>query len=118
VRKDSAIGSEIVLEGIVAKNKDNTYISGQSDWIKVKTTMSDSFIVVGYGVSGVARAGLAALSLPARKGSDFVYVGSVGTGFNEQNAEQLRRTVDRLKRKRASVDYTGRGKNLAANPYR
>ncbi|QFY60452.1 ATP-dependent DNA ligase [Rhizobium grahamii] len=113
-------GTEIVhaarehgLEGIVAKNKDSTYTSGRTcDWIKVKTTMSDSFIIVGYEASGVARAGIGSLVLAARRGNDFVYVGSVGTGFNEQNAEQLRKMLDRLKRKRPAVGYTGRGKYL------
>ncbi|WP_028748526.1 non-homologous end-joining DNA ligase [Rhizobium mesoamericanum] len=101
------------LEGIIAKNKDSTYASGRTgDWIKVKTTQSDSFIIAGYEQSGVARAGIGSLVLAARKGNGFVYVGSVGTGFNEQNAEQLRRMLDRLKRKRPSVDYSGRGKNL------
>ncbi|MEK1891977.1 MAG: hypothetical protein AAAB20_01535 [Rhizobium sp.] len=42
--------------------------------------------------------------LAAREGNDFVYVGSVGTGFNEQSAEQLRTTLDRVKRKRPSVE--------------
>jgi len=101
------------LEGIIAKNRDSAYISGRtSDWIKVKTTQSDSFIIVGYEQSGVARAGIGSLVLAARKANDYVYVGSVGTGFNEQNADQLRRKLDGLKRKRPTVEYTGRGKNL------
>ncbi|MBB3399610.1 bifunctional non-homologous end joining protein LigD [Rhizobium sp. BK060] len=101
------------LEGIVAKNRDSTYTSGRTgDWIKIKTTQSDSFIIVGYEQSGVARAGIGSLILAARKANDYVYVGSVGTGFNEQNADQLRRMPDRLKRKRPTVEYTGRGKNL------
>lgn len=47
------------LEGIVAKNRDSTYTSGRTgDWIKVKTTQSDSFIIVAYEHSGVARSGI------------------------------------------------------------
>lgn len=38
------------LEGIVCKRLDSTYRSGarSQDWIKVKVTQTDTFIVVGY----------------------------------------------------------------------
>ncbi|MDP9812580.1 bifunctional non-homologous end joining protein LigD [Rhizobium tibeticum] len=112
-REIFAAACEHGLEGIIAKYNDSPYRSGRLDeWIKVKCTQSDSFMVVGYEHSMVARAGIGSLLLAARKGNDWVYVGSVGTGFNERSAEYLRKTLDRIKRKTPPVKYDGRRKNL------
>jgi len=101
------------LEGIIAKYKDAPYRSGRlGEWVKVKCVQRDSFIVVGYEHSLSARGGIGALLLAARKGNDWVYVGSVGTGFNERSAEFLRKTLDRIKRKTPPVAYGGRRQNL------
>ncbi|RDJ12402.1 non-homologous end-joining DNA ligase [Rhizobium grahamii] len=101
------------LEGIIAKYKDAPYRSGRfGEWIKVKCIQSDSFIVVGYEHSMVARGGIGSLLLAARKGGDWVYVGSVGTGFSEKTAEQLRKMLDTIKSKKPPVVYSGRRKNL------
>ncbi len=101
------------LEGIIAKRKDSPYRSGRlGDWLKIKCIQSDSFIIVGYEQSAVARGGIGSLLLAAWKGHDWVYVGSVGTGFSLGVAESLRKTLDRIKRKTAPVDYIGRRKNV------
>lgn len=112
-REIFAAACEHGLEGIIAKYKDSTYRSGRlGEWIKVKCTQSDSFMVVGYEHSLSARAGIGSLLLAARKGNDWIYVASVGTGFNERSAEYLRKTLDRIKRKTPPVKYAGRRKNL------
>lgn len=49
-------------------------------------------------------------SLAGRKGHDWIYVGSVGTGFNTKDAEYLRKTLDRLKTSKPAVPL--KGKNL------
>ncbi len=101
------------LEGVIAKRKDSAYRSGRlGDWLKIKCIQSDSFVVVGYEHSMAARGGIGSLLLVARKGDDWVYVGSVGTGFNERSADYLRKTLDRIKRKTPPVKYEGRRKNL------
>ncbi|MGO8091643.1 non-homologous end-joining DNA ligase [Rhizobium leguminosarum] len=85
------------LEGIIAKRRDAPYRSGRlGDWLKVKCIQSDSFVIVGYERSTVARAGIGRLLLAARKGKKLVYVGGVGTGFNERNAYELREKLDGL----------------------
>ncbi|OAV53093.1 ATP-dependent DNA ligase [Rhizobium sp. WYCCWR10014] len=85
------------LEGIIAKRRDSPYRSGRlGDWVKIKRILSDSFVIVGYERSTVARAGIGRLLLAARKGMKLVYVGGVGTGFNERNAYELRQKLDRL----------------------
>ncbi|MBY3067481.1 ATP-dependent DNA ligase [Rhizobium laguerreae] len=85
------------LEGIIAKRRDAPYRSGRlGDWLKIKCVQSDSFVIVGYERSTVARAGIGRLLLAARKGKQLVYVGGVGTGFNERNAYELREKLDGL----------------------
>ncbi|MBB4440693.1 hypothetical protein M2310_004188 [Rhizobium leguminosarum] len=85
------------LEGIIAKRRDSPYRSGRlGDWVKIKCIQSDSFVIVGYERSTVARAGIGRLLLAARKGKELVYVGGVGTGFNERNAYELREMLDAL----------------------
>ncbi|OBY08343.1 ATP-dependent DNA ligase [Rhizobium leguminosarum bv. trifolii] len=91
------IACEHGLEGIIAKRLDAPYSSGRlGDWVKVKCIQSDSFVIVGYERSTAARAGIGRLLLAARKGKKLVYVGGVGTGFNERNAYELREKLDGL----------------------
>ncbi|TBA75502.1 ATP-dependent DNA ligase [Rhizobium ruizarguesonis] len=85
------------LEGIIAKRRDSPYRSGRlGDWLKIKCVQSDSFVIVGFERSTVARAGIGRLLLAARKGKKLVYVGGVGTGFNQRNAYELREMLDGL----------------------
>ncbi|AUX78697.1 non-homologous end-joining DNA ligase [Sinorhizobium fredii] len=99
------------LEGIIAKHRDRPYRSGRTgDWLKIKCVQSESFMIVGYEQSLTARGGLGSLLLAGRKGHDWVYVGSVGTGFNTKDAAYLRATLDKLKTKRPAVPL--KGKNL------
>ncbi|NEJ10335.1 ATP-dependent DNA ligase [Rhizobium leguminosarum] len=99
------------LEGIIAKRRDAPYRSGRlGDWVKIKCVQSDSFVIVGYERSTVARAGIGRLLLAARKGNELVYVGGVGTGFNERSAAELRAQMDKLIISKPAVD-TGRKRN-------
>ncbi|MBY3295739.1 ATP-dependent DNA ligase [Rhizobium laguerreae] len=92
-----ASACEHELEGIIAKRRDAPYRSGRlGDWLKIKCVQSDSFVIVGYERSTAARAGIGRLLLAARKGKKLVYVGGVGTGFNERNAYELREKLDGL----------------------
>jgi bifunctional non-homologous end joining protein LigD len=101
------------LEGIIAKNRDSVYRSGRlGDWLKIKCIESESFMIVGYEYSNSARGGIGSLLLAARKGDDWIYVGSVGTGFKVRDAIALRATLDRLKTKTPTVVYPNRRKGL------
>jgi bifunctional non-homologous end joining protein LigD len=101
----------IGLEGIVAKHRASTYRSGRTgDWVKIKCVQSESFMVVGYEQSASARGGIGSLLLAGRNGDDWVYVGSVGTGFNTKDAEYLHKTLDKLETKQPIVPL--KGKNL------
>lgn len=97
------------LEGIIAKHRDRPYRSGRNgDWLKIKCVQSESFMIVGYEQSSAARGGLGSLLLAARKGDDWVSVGSVGTGFNAKDADYLRKTLDKLKAKKPVVPLKGK----------
>lgn len=96
------------LEGIIAKRIDSNYRSGRGgEWVKVKCIQSGSFFIVGYEKSAGA---YRSLLLGAYRGSEVVYVGSVGTGWKRQQASQLRSMMDKLtwKRKAPPVLYSGK----------
>lgn len=89
---------QLGLEGIIAKRRDRPYRSGRTgDWLKIKCIQSESFMIVGYERSDSARSGIGSLLLAGRRGHDWVHVGSVGTGFNAEDARYLRKTLDTLK---------------------
>ena len=99
------------LEGIIAKHRDKPYRSGRlGDWLKIKCIQSDSFFIVGYELSTSGLGGIGSLLLAARRGDELVYVGSVGTGFNERDLATLRKMLDKLKTK--SPPVVVRGKNI------
>ncbi|MBY2993798.1 ATP-dependent DNA ligase [Rhizobium leguminosarum] len=101
------------LEGIIAKNRNSTYRSGRlGDWLKIKCIQSDSFFIVGYEKSTVARGQIGSLLLAGRKGDDLIYVGSVGTGFKEKDAWALREMMDSITQKTPAIKYAGRRKNI------
>ncbi|MGO8049816.1 non-homologous end-joining DNA ligase [Rhizobium leguminosarum] len=99
------------LEGIIAKRRHAPYRSGRlGDWLKIKCTQRDGFAIVGYEKSSASFGGIGRLLLAARKGDEFVYVGGVGTGFNQRSAAELREQMDKLIISKPAVD-TGRKRN-------
>lgn len=105
------IACEHGLEGIIAKDRNSTYRSGRGgEWLKIKCIQSDGFLIVGYERSTASFGGIGRLLLAARKGDDLIYVGGVGTGFNERSAGELREQMDRLIIAKPAV-ATGRKRN-------
>ncbi|TAZ38473.1 non-homologous end-joining DNA ligase [Rhizobium ruizarguesonis] len=105
------IACEHGLEGIIAKRRDAPYRSGRlGDWVKIKCIQSDGFAIVGYEKSSASFGGIGRLLLAARKGDELIYVGGVGTGFNERSAAELREQMDKLIIGKPAVD-TGRKRN-------
>ncbi len=101
------------LEGIIAKDRNSAYRPGRlGDWLKIKCIQSDSFMIVGWEQSSVARGHIGSLLLAAYKGNDLVYVGSVGTGIKDSEAWKLRGMMEKLTVKSPPVAYDGSRKNL------
>lgn len=100
------------LEGIVGKDRDQPYRSGRTgDWVKIKCTESEAFFIVGYEPSTALTGGFASLVLAAYRDDKLVYVGNVGTGFNEAETARLRKMLDTLrwKQKRPPVETADAG---------
>lgn len=98
------------LEGIIAKHKRHPYHSGRTgDWLKIKCVQSESFFIVGWEPSRAAFGGIGRLLLAAYKGDDLVYVGGVGTGFNERTATALRKQLEKLKTSKPPVPIKRKG---------
>ncbi len=84
---------ENMLEGVVAKVSDSVYESGRrsTNWIKVKSTQSSEYHIIGYskGTGGRAKTfGALHLGYFDEK-KKLQYAGKVGTGFNETILKDL-----------------------------
>lgn len=92
---------ETKLEGIVSKRANAPYASGRTkNWLKVKCSQSGDFLVGGFTSGAGARSRLGALLLGERSpDGKLVYIGRVGTGFDERTLLDLCRRLDPLVRK-------------------
>jgi bifunctional non-homologous end joining protein LigD len=80
------------LEGIMAKRLDSKYAVGRRtrDWLKVKAKHEQEFVIVGYTKGTGRRAStFGSLVLGVYEGTELVYVGNVGTGFNSREIDKL-----------------------------
>jgi bifunctional non-homologous end joining protein LigD len=83
------------LEGVLAKKARSPYVPRRSpQWLKLVADRTADFVVVGFTDPQGTRAGLGALHLAARRAGELVYCGSVGTGFNDKQLEELRAALD------------------------
>ncbi|MCW5824355.1 MAG: non-homologous end-joining DNA ligase [Cyanobacteria bacterium TGS_CYA1] len=99
------------LEGIVAKVSDSVYESGRrsANWIKVKSTQSSEYYIIGYskGTGGRAKT-FGALHLAyfdSKK--QLQYAGKVGTGFNEVILKDLMKRLKPLVTKTNPLESGG-----------
>jgi bifunctional non-homologous end joining protein LigD len=100
---------EHVLEGIIAKRLDAPYKPGRGgEWRKIKCVQSDTFVIVGYEPSTAVPGAIASLLLAARTGGGLSYVGSVGTGFKQREARELKERLDTMRRTKAAVPLKGK----------
>lgn len=89
------------LEGVVAKRLAATYRSGarSSDWVKVKFTKEQEFVVGGWQWGEGERAGaIGSLLLGYYDRGDLYYAGQVGSGFRAQTLRDLMRQLAPLQR--------------------
>lgn len=96
------------LEGLVAKRQHAPYVSERNgDWIKLKCTRSQMFVVGGFAIPQRAgpRAPVAALLLGEYLDDGRLrYAGRVGTGFTERQGVQMREQLGPLKRSSKPFD--------------
>jgi len=92
-------------EGIIAKRADASYVGRRSkNWVKVKCTRRQEFIVVGWTPSSAKGRPFASLLLAQHEGGALVYKGNVGTGFNADSFDDLARRFAKLERKTAPLE--------------
>ncbi len=78
------------LEGIMAKNGASRYEQRRSnEWLKIKTTMRQEAVIVGYTEPHGSREYFGALELALYNGHEFVSAGRVGTGFDRKLLKEL-----------------------------
>lgn len=93
------------LEGIVSKRKDSFYQERRSgNWLKVKCSRRQEFVVVGYTEPGGGRPGFGALLLGYYDQGSLVYAGKVGTGFDEKMLQKGRSLLQQLEQGESPLD--------------
>ncbi len=92
-------------EGIISKRADAAYSPRRTkNWVKVKCTRRQEFIIVGWKPSSTKQRPFSSLLLAQREGEALVYKGNVGTGFNSETMAELARKFASRERKTAPLD--------------
>lgn len=97
-----ASACKIGFEGVIGKRADAPYRSGRSSqWIKLKCSQRQEFVVGGFTEPQGGRSGLGALLLGVHDGKGaLLYAGKVGTGFTDDALQRLRAQLEPLVQKR------------------
>lgn len=86
------------LEGLIGKRKNSLYVSRRSpDWIKLKCTQRQEFVIGGFTDPQGGRQAIGSLLLGVHDDQgNLLYAGNVGTGFSEKALNDLRKKLDAL----------------------
>jgi len=77
-------------EGIISKTIDGRYQGARTkNWVKVKCTRRQEFVVIGWKKSSAKGRSFSSLLLAQHEGKKLVYKGNVGTGFNTDTLRDL-----------------------------
>ncbi|CUJ24431.1 DNA ligase D [Achromobacter aegrifaciens] len=90
-----ASACKLGLEGIIGKRLSAAYVSRRTDdWIKLKCTKRQEFVIVGYTEPKGSRQGFGALLLAVHEPDGGLrYAGNVGTGFDDRTLLDLHRKL-------------------------
>ncbi|MFD9443796.1 non-homologous end-joining DNA ligase [Streptomyces sp. NPDC060006] len=85
-------------EGLIAKRAKSLYQPRRSsDWLKLKCSLEQEFVIGGFTEPGGSRVGLGALLLGHFEDDRLRYAGRVGTGFDRRTLLALRARLDELR---------------------
>jgi bifunctional non-homologous end joining protein LigD len=102
---------QLGVEGMVGKKANSKYRAGRSaDWIKVRASKSDDFVVVGFTAPGGSRTGFGALHLANYANGELTYAGSVGTGFTAKMIDKTHEVLLPMKVKKPPCVHAPGGK--------
>ena len=96
------------MEGIVAKRLDSPYVPGRrcDFWLKIKLLCRQEFVIGGWvPIKGDLANTVGALLVGYYEGQRLIYAGSVGTGFTDQQRDDLRRLL--LEHRQTSSPFAG-----------
>lgn len=100
------------LEGIVGKKIDSVYSGTRNgDWIKIKCSQRQEFVIVGF-LTTEKNQNLSALLLGYYSNKKLIFVGKVGTGFSDIMKKELRQTFDKLKSNKSFLEEKIKEKNV------
>ena len=87
------------LEGVMAKRPDSRYEQGRSrQWLKVKVRPRQELVVAGYTKGQRRRERMGALVLAVHEQGGLRWAGNVGTGFTEDEIDELLARLKPLER--------------------
>jgi len=91
-------------EGIISKKADAPYRGARTkNWLKVKCTLRQEFVILGWSESDKKGRGFRALLLGLHDEGKLRYAGKVGTGFSMAVQHELRATLDKLAADKAAA---------------
>lgn len=97
------------MEGVIGKRRDAKYYPGKrsADWLKIKATQADEFIIAGYTAGQGNRAGAFGSLVLGQfdEGGGFNYVSNVGTGFNVTLLGELKTRMKQLVIEKSPFDH-------------
>ncbi len=87
------------LEGVIGKRADSSYVSARSpNWIKLKCTQRQEFVIGGYTDPKGSRTGIGSLLLGVHDlQGHLLYAGNVGTGFDQKTLNDLLKKLSALR---------------------
>jgi len=96
-----AEAARLHLEGIISKRLGRPYSSGRGlDWLKVKCSLREEFVVGGFTTPGGSRTHFGALAIGYYdEDHQLKYAGRVGTGFDERTLSTLHAKLAKLVQK-------------------
>ena len=103
------------LEGVIAKRRDSAYRSARStDWIKLKCSHRQEFVIGGWTDPKASRTGIGALLLGVYEGGKLRYAGNVGAGFDGKALASTRARLDEVV---AQASPFARGDAIPGKPH-
>ena len=104
---------KLKLEGIIAKQAQSAYSSGRSsNWLKLKCTNNQEFIVVGYTKPSSGRKHFGALILGVYDQGKLIHVGNVGSGFTDKELRKLKDQFDLIQVDKSDIQHPGKVLNV------
>ena len=99
------------LEGIVAKKLNSKYLGKRcEDWLKIKCFLRQEFVVIGFTLTEKNK-DLSSMLLGFYENNKIVYVGKVGTGFNENERRELSEKLKQIQISKPNIDLPKNLKN-------